>query len=136
MAVHTPSLGLSLLLLPIIPSSGWKPAGDADPTLRILGLLSATIGLPYLLLSTTGPLLQAWYLQTHKGVVPYRLFALSNFGSMLALLSFPFAVEPYLTTRHQAIVWSVVMAPSPSVARMRAGEAGTAFSVTKKRSPV
>jgi hypothetical protein len=105
--LHITILGLGLLLLPIVPSAGWKPTGDADPTFRILGLLAATIGLPYLLLSTTGPLLQAWYLQTHKGVVPYRLFALSNFGSMLALLSFPFAVEPYLTTRHQAILWSV-----------------------------
>ena len=106
LAIHAVLLTVSLATLPIIPAPHWKPSGGGDPTLRILLLLGATIGLPYLLLSATSPLLQAWYLRTHRGAIPYRLFALSNFGSMLALLSYPFAVEPRLALSHQAIAWS------------------------------
>jgi SAM-dependent methyltransferase len=104
--MHTTLLAASLATLPIIPSASWKITGDADPTGRILLLLAATIGLPYTILSATSPLLQAWYLRTHHGVIPYRLFALSNFGSMLALLSYPTLVEPRLTLHHQAVIWS------------------------------
>ena len=62
------------------------------------------------MLSATSPLLQAWYLRTKANVIPYRLFALSNFGSMLALLSYPFLVEPNITLRLQARLWSVAFA--------------------------
>ena len=86
--------------------ASWKPPKAGDPTLRILMLLAATIGLPYFLLSSTSPLLQAWYVRRSGSGMPYRLFALSNFGSMLALLSFPFLVEPRLTSRQQAFTWS------------------------------
>src|SRR6516165_5954580 len=61
MLVHAALLLASAAVLPIYPHTAWKPAGTEDPSLRILGLLAATVGLPYLLLSTTGPLLQAWY---------------------------------------------------------------------------
>ena len=108
MAVHAGLLLLSCLLLPILPSPSWKPPQAGDPTLRILLLLTATIGLPYFLLSSTSPLLQAWYVRRSGSSVPYRLFALSNFGSMLALVSFPFVVEPRLTSRQQAYMWSAV----------------------------
>ena len=104
--VHAALLTASLATLPIIPSAVWKPAGGEDPTLRILLLLGATVGLPYTLLSATSPLLQAWFVRTHAGSIPYRLFALSNFGSMLALLSYPFVVEPKVTLTHQAVYWS------------------------------
>ena len=104
--LHAVLLASSLATLPIVPAAHWKPTGGGDPTLRIMLLLGATIGLPYLLLSATSPLLQAWYLRTHLGAIPYRLFALSNFGSMLALLSYPFAVEPRLALSHQALLWS------------------------------
>src|SRR5580693_9449666 len=104
---HTSLLILSLATLPIVPSAMWKPSGGDDPTLRILLLLGATIGLPYALLSATSPLLQAWYLRTHPGAIPYRLFALSNFGSILALLSYPFAIEPHITLSRQATIWSI-----------------------------
>jgi len=80
---------------------GWKSWSG-----QILALLAATIGLPYMILSATSPLLQAWYVRTHEGVIPYRLFALSNFGSMLALLSYPFFVEPNIALRNQAYIWS------------------------------
>jgi len=84
----------------------WRPSQAGDPTARILLLLTATIGLPYFLLSSTSPLLQAWLVRRTGSKVPYRLFALSNFGSMLALVSFPFLVEPTLATRQQAFWWS------------------------------
>jgi len=105
--VHLTVLAASLATLPIIPSAYWKPAAGGDPTLKILLLLGATIGLPYTLLSATSPLLQAWYLRTHEGAIPYRLFALSNFGSMLALLSYPFMIEPQFALSRQAILWSM-----------------------------
>ncbi|MEP7353082.1 MAG: fused MFS/spermidine synthase [Acidobacteriota bacterium] len=106
LTVHVPLLLLSLLTLPIIPADRWKPTPGGDPTFQILLLLAATIGLPYMLLSATSPLLQAWYVRTHKGAIPYKLFALSNFGSMLALLSYPFLIEPNILLRHQAWYWS------------------------------
>jgi spermidine synthase len=106
MALHVGLLVVSCALLPILPSETWKPSEAGDPTLRILMLLIATIGLPYFLLSSTSPLLQAWYVRRSGSGMPYRLFALSNFGSMLALVSFPFLVEPRLTSKWQAYVWS------------------------------
>jgi hypothetical protein len=104
--LHASLLVISLLLLPISPGAEWKPVGDENPTLRILGLLAASIGLPYFVLSTTGPLLQAWFARERAGMVPYRLFALSNFGSMLALLAYPILVEPFFPTVGQSWLWS------------------------------
>src|SRR5579883_2589058 len=108
--VHGALLLLSAALLPILPNPHWKPSAAGDPTLRILLLLAATIGLPYFLLSSTSPLLQAWYVRRSGTLMPYRLFALSNFGSMLGLISFPFLVEPALSSRQQAYIWSGVYA--------------------------
>ena len=104
--VHAGLLAAALVTLPIIPSPAFKATGGGDPTARILLLLAATVGLPYTLLSATSPLLQAWYVRTRQGAVPYRLFALSNFGSMLALLSYPTLVEPRMALHRQAVVWS------------------------------
>jgi SAM-dependent methyltransferase len=104
--LHIALMAVSLAVLPILPSPSWKPSQAGDPSLRILLLLGATIGLPYLLLSTTSPLLQAWYVTAKPGAIPYRLFALSNFGSLLALLGYPFLVEPMFTTHTQAYGWS------------------------------
>ncbi len=106
LVTHAALLIASCAILPILPSPAWKPSEAGDPTLRILALLTVTIGLPYFLLSSTSPLLQAWYVRKSGSTVPYRLFALSNFGSMLALISFPFLVEPRLTSRQQAYSWS------------------------------
>jgi hypothetical protein len=104
--VHAALLVVSLVLLPIIPGAFWKPAGSENPIGLILGLLAATIGLPYFLLSTTSPLVQAWFARRYPGRSPYRLFALSNFASMLALLGYPFLLEPWIATRTQALGWS------------------------------
>jgi spermidine synthase len=107
MVLHISLLAVSALVLPIYPGAGLKPSGTADPTWGILGLLALTVGLPYFLLSTTGPLLQAWYAREHRGAMPYRLYALSNAGSMFALLSYPVLFEPTLTTHQQAWTWSI-----------------------------
>ena len=108
--IHIALLALSLLLLPIIPDVRWKPDGEAGsaPVPAILGLLGVTIGLQYFLLSATSPLLQAWYWRHFRHAVPYRLFALSNFASLLALLSYPVAIEPWLRSSVQSYGWSVL----------------------------
>ncbi len=106
--LHVALIAASLALLPILPSPGWKPSEAGDPTGRILLLLTTTIGLPYVILSATSPLLQAWYVASKPGAVPYRLFALSNLGSLLALFSFPLLIEPLAATRTQAYGWSAI----------------------------
>ena len=108
--IHSILLGLSVLALPILPGNNWKPSGTENPSIAILVLLLATIGLPYFLLSTTSPLLQAWYTRQFQGAIPYRLFALSNFASLLALLSYPPLVEPNFSAKVQAYGWSVAYA--------------------------
>ena len=106
MVVHVALLLASTLALPIYPNLSWKPAAPNDPIWRILGLLAVTVGLPYFALATTGPLLQAWYARRRQGAIPYRLYALSNAGSMFALLSYPVLFEPVFTTHQQAVNWS------------------------------
>jgi hypothetical protein len=96
----------AILFLPIRPGLQWKPVDGLWPTVRVLCLLAATIGLPYVVLSTTGPLLQRWQSLSHPDRSPYRLFALSNLGSLLALLGFPFCLESYLTLDQQSWLWS------------------------------
>src|SRR6185369_18055728 len=73
---------------------------------RILLLLGATVGLPYFLLASTSPLIQAWFARARPGENPYRLFALSNFASLIALLGYPFFVEPVFAAREQVSLWS------------------------------
>lgn len=106
--LHIALLLLSLLSLPILASPDWKPQGVESPIVRILLLLTATIGLPYFVLSTTTPLLQAWYWRRFRAEVPYRLFALSNFASLLALLGYPVIFEPWLSLPQLGWGWSVL----------------------------
>jgi hypothetical protein len=106
-AIHLGLLGASLVLLPAIPDASWKPRGDEEPALMILGALAASIGLPYTLLAATSPLTQ-WLHARRGGGAPYRLFALSNLASLMALLSYPVIVEPFLELRTQAWVWSAM----------------------------
>lgn len=103
---HLALLGLAVALLPITPGDAWKPTGEAGATGHILQLLVVCLGLPYLVLAATGPLLQAWFSKAQPGVSPYRLYALSNVGSLLALLVYPFFLEPHLTRQAQADGWS------------------------------
>jgi SAM-dependent methyltransferase len=104
--VHAALLVGAVLLLPIAPSAAWKPEEAGDPTWRILLVLAASVGVPYFALSATSPLLQAWFSATHPGRSPYRLYALSNAGSLLALASYPFLIEPELRLKTQALAWS------------------------------
>jgi len=104
--IHVSLLLLSLATLPIQPSNEWKPLGDASPTLFLLTLLSVHVGMPYFVLSSTGPLMQAWLSTRVSGDRVYRLYALSNAGSLAALLSYPFIVEPLLSVSAQSTSWS------------------------------
>ena len=103
--LHLALLAVAVACLPIIPSESWKPTGGENPTLQILKLLGVTLGIPYFVLSSTGPLLQQWFSRTNSGTSPYRLYALSNIGSLLALLSYPIWVETHFTRRTQALLW-------------------------------
>ena len=106
--VHTVLLAASLAFLPILASESWKPAPDTEPTARILLLLVMTIGLPYFLLSTTGPLVQAWFARRFPGGVVYRLFALSNLASLAALIAYPPLIEPATSLQTQSYAWSAL----------------------------
>jgi len=109
-ALHFALVVAALALLPITPADSWKPDGSENPTLRILGLLMVSIGLPYFVLSATGPLMQSWFSRTHPGVSPFRLYALSNAGSLLALVSFPVFFETQFTRSTQARMWGCGLA--------------------------
>jgi hypothetical protein len=97
---------VAILVLGAVPGERWKPTDSADPVGRILLLLTASVGLPYFVLSTTGPLIQSWFSRSFPGRTPYRLYALSNVGSLLALLSYPVVFERLFDVRDQAIYWS------------------------------
>jgi len=106
--VHLVLILVTISTLPIIPNSALKPLDSSWPTLRILFVLLVTVGLPYFALSTTGPLLQAWYVRKYQHKNPYILYALSNVGSLIALVSFPFLFEPFFSNIKQAWIWSIV----------------------------
>jgi spermidine synthase len=114
-ALHATLLVLSVSVLaalalswgsPILPGASWKPRDPGEPIGRILLLLAASVGLPFLLLSSTSPLVQAWAARTHPGARVYRFYALSNFGSVLALITYPTLVERFLPLRFQAWIWT------------------------------
>jgi len=137
--LHLALLAASLAVLPIVADASWKPAGDEDPGGRILGLLLATIGLPYFLLATTGPLVQAWFARTFPSGTVYRLFALSNLAALLALISYPFGFEPWVTSAMQAYGWTsgyvlfVLLCGASALYSLRAGAVPT--GVTSAAAP-
>lgn len=92
------------LLLGFFPA-GWKPADGHVSPLEIMQLLGSAIGLPYLLLSASAPLLQSWHVQRFPGISPWPLYAISNGASLLALVSYPLLVEPLLTLSAQSLAW-------------------------------
>ena len=108
--LHIALLLMSLFFLPIAPDLSWRSHDGGDPAWHILRLLTASIGLPFVLLSATGPLVQMWYARRNSGAEPYHLFALSNFASMLALLGFPILIEPHIASHQQALWWSALFA--------------------------
>lgn len=113
--LHTAILAASLLVVlilgllwpsPIMPDSGWKPLSVDTPFVDIFKLLFVAVGLPYFLLSTNSPLMQAWFSRSLLGRSPYWLYALSNIGSLLGLLAYPFLIEPGLTLKAQGWAWT------------------------------
>ena len=108
--LHAAFLAASLFVLPVLPRDSLKPAGSEHPALSILAVLTLTVGLPFFLLSSTSPLLQAWLAREKKNSGVYRFYALSNAGSLLGLLSYPTLVEPHLSTVRQGRSWSVAYA--------------------------
>lgn len=95
---------------PVLPGESFKPQDSNDPIWRLLWLLIGSVGLPYFVLSSTGPLVQSWFNRVESGRSPYRLYTLSNIGSLLALVSYPFAIEPLLKLQDQARLWTVMYA--------------------------
>ena len=110
--LHLVLLVLALVTLPIGPSPAWKPVDASHPAARILLLLTATVGLPYVLLSATAPMVQDWFARLGegenggKGRPVYWLYALSNLGSLLGLVAYPTAIEPVFSIRGQSLFWS------------------------------
>jgi SAM-dependent methyltransferase len=104
--LHVCLLVIAVWGLPITPDPAWKPSDSQSPQWRILWLLTAHVGVPYLLLAATAPLVQAWYGRMRTGESPYRFYALSNVGSLTALCSYPFLIEPRWNTTYQGTAWS------------------------------
>ena len=93
---------------PLTPAAHWKYVLPENPVLHILALLGLAVGVPFFLLSTTGPLLQHWFSQLSPDRSPYRLYAISNLGSLLGLLGYPFLLEWLLPIRKQAFLWTAL----------------------------
>jgi len=113
--IHIVLMGVSLALMlglglvwksPITPSANWKPTGDVSPIWGIFKLLFVSVGLPYFLLSANSPLIQAWFDQAFPKKTAYRLYAISNSGSLLGLVTYPILVETTLTLTWQGRAWS------------------------------
>jgi hypothetical protein len=95
----------ALVLMRLPPGPSWKPLDSSHPTWHVLVLLSASVGLPYFALSATSPLIQAWFSRVWADRSPYRLYALSNVGSLAGLLSYPFLFEPAFDLTQQSGMW-------------------------------
>ncbi|WP_322517740.1 fused MFS/spermidine synthase [Rhodopseudomonas palustris] len=107
-AIHLALLVAALLMLPLSIASGWGTPPSSGYAFWLLGLFAVSIGLPFFALAANNPLLQAWFVRTGhpNGPDPYFLYASSNIGSFLALLSYPVLLEPALTLRVQNILWT------------------------------
>jgi len=103
---HTCLLVLSIAFLPVSPDNTMLTGGTENPHWKILSILFLTVGVPYGLLSATAPLLQRWFSLFFPNMRTYRLYALSNAGSLLGLLSYPIFIEPFVSTKTQTVIWS------------------------------
>lgn len=143
--VHLVLLGISIVLLvvaaltwpsPLTPDAGWRPQGSDLPIWGIFRILAVSVGIPYFLLSSNSTLMQAWSNRDFRSRAPYRLYALSNAGSLLALVSYPLILEPNLTLRTQAYLWSagyVVFAISVAYLALRTYQRTKADDVPESR---
>lgn len=110
--LHVAVLACAFLALPIGVAAGWSPPTSTTPVGWLLALFTVSIGLPFFAVSATAPLLQKWFAHTRHEYArnPYFLYAASNIGSILALLTYPLLIEPYLGLAAQGWVWGVVFA--------------------------
>ena len=116
---------------PITPSSYWKPQAEGNPTLDVAILILVSGGFPFFFLSTTGPLLQRWFARLGGGSGTYKLYSISNIGSLLGLLTFPFVLEPTLRIKTQGMLWSLLFFGFVVGCAMCARKAGTAGEETE-----
>ncbi|MCK4998065.1 MAG: hypothetical protein KAS23_00970, partial [Anaerohalosphaera sp.] len=108
--LHIILMVAALIALPVVPTQNLKPTADSIAILQVMAILTLCVGLPYFVLSATGPLLQGWFTRTHPNTSPWRLYSLSNAGSLIALITFPFVAEPLLTRQAIANIWSLTLA--------------------------
>jgi MFS family permease len=115
--LHISLIAFAILLLilcsivwdsPVTPDSSWKPQDGSTPILNIFRLLVVSVGLPYFILAANSPLMQAWFSRLFHERSYARLYALSNFGSLLGLLSYPVLVEPSISLRWQGWLWALL----------------------------
>jgi len=107
--LHSALILLSFFVLPLALPEHNSPPTDSNPTGWLLWTLLLSIGLPFFVVSTTSPLLQKWFAGVghHTSDDPYYLYAASNAGSLLALLSYPFLIEPHIGLVAQRSSWSI-----------------------------
>lgn len=106
LVIHGALFVAAALSLPVLPGDGWKPFGSADASRSILSMLTANVALPFVFLAATGPLVQAWFARAFPTRSPYVLYALSNLGSLAALVLYPLAVEPLLSLTQSGRLFS------------------------------
>jgi spermidine synthase len=108
-AIHIAVMLAATLWLPLSIAEAWAGPSTGNETLRLIGVMAASMGPPFFALAATAPLLQAWIARSEHPAAenPYFLYAFSNAGSLLALLSYPLMVEPLVTLSHQTRYWSV-----------------------------
>lgn len=148
--VHGALLLLSLFLLlllafswdtPITPPGILRPTDPTRPIGRLFLVLLSSVGLPFFLLSTNSPLMQAWFSRDCPECSPYPLYAVSNAGSLAGLLSYPFLIEPLLTLRTQAWAWSLgyltfILCAGAAVVRTLRRRAADRASALEEMTPV
>jgi spermidine synthase len=106
LVLHAAAIAAAIYALPVLPSDAWRPDGGGDPSAQILAILLANVALPFFALAATGPLVAVWFSRRYPARSPYPLYAVSNLGSLVALVAYPFAVEPRLPLSITGRLWS------------------------------
>ncbi len=104
--VHAALFVVAVAALPVLPGAEWRPEVASDPSARIIAMLVRHVAPAFVLLAATGPLLQAWFARALPGRSPYPLYAVSNLGSLLALVAYPVLIEPALSVTSTAAAWT------------------------------
>lgn len=140
-AAHLALLAAGFLFLPLGLAQGWAPPQETSPVFWLAGFLAVSVGLPFLAVAATAPLLQAWFARSgHPSASdPYFLYAASNLGSILALLAYPFLIEPLLPVRLQRLAWTAgyaVLMALIAVCGLRAGRRAVPAAETAAETAV